>query len=177
MSYLRNKKAQWLLFLIVLIVVPIVFHYVEGVISGINAQKAARMPVTVQTISPVVQDYYYEVESAGRLDSKYTVDVLARINGWLQKRFFDEGAKIKIGQTLFLIEPDEYQIAVNTASANVRQTHAALVNAEKELVRADELVKKDYVSKSYYDQALATRDSSRAAYDAAKAQLSNAQLN
>ena len=177
MSYLKNKKAQWLLFIIVLIVVPIIYHFVSDKISDIMQQKAMRMPVTVQTINPVEKDIYYEVESAGRLDSKYTVDVLARINGWLQKKYFDEGAKIKKGQTLFLIEPDEYQIAVNNASANVRQTQAALINAEKELARAQELVKSDYVSKSYYDQALATRDSSKAALDAAKAQLSNAKLN
>lgn len=177
MSYLKNKKAQWALFIFAFIFCSILFHFVSDKIADINRKKAMSMPVNVQTIKPVMKEIYYEAESAGRLDSKYTVDVLARINGWLQKRFFDEGAKVSKGQTLFLIEPDEYQIAVNNASANVRQAQAALINAEKELVRAQELVKNDYVSKSYYDQAVATRDSSRAALDAAKAQLSNAKLN
>ena len=177
MSYLQNKKAQWLLFLIIFILGSITYHFVSDKIADINRQKAMKIPATVQTIKPETKEIYYEAESAGRLDSKYTVDVLARINGWLQKRYFNEGDKVKKGDKLFLIEPDEYKIAVNNAAANVRQAQAALINAEKEAVRAQELVKNDYVSKSYYDQAIATRDSARAALDSAKAQLSNAQLN
>ncbi|MBQ9245123.1 efflux RND transporter periplasmic adaptor subunit [bacterium] len=177
MSYSDNKKAQWLLFLMVLLTVPIIFNFVMEKKADADRQELMKRPANVQTIKPVMKDIYFEAESAGRLDSKYTVDVLARINGWLQKRFFDEGAKVSKGQTLFKIEPDEYQLAVNNAAANVRQTQAALKNAEQELVRAQELVKNDYVSKSYYDQAVATRDTSKAAFDAAKAQLANAQLN
>ncbi len=177
MRYLKNKKLQWIIFLIVLIIVPILYHQVMGTIAGIMQQKAMSAPKAVQTMKPVVQEIYSESESAGRIEAKYSVDVIARINGWLQKRFFDEGAKIAKGQTLFLIEPDQYQIAVNNAAANVRQSQASYTNAEKELTRAKELVKQDYVSKSYYDEALATRDRTRAALDAAKAQLADARLN
>ena len=177
MGYLKSKKAQWTLFIILLIIVPIIGRQVTGFIAAKMQQEAMKKPATVQVSKPEVKEIYSTSESTGRIQAKYTVDVLARINGWLQTRYFSEGAKVKKGQTLFLIEPDQYQIAVNNASANVRQTLANLTNAEKELVRANELVKKDYVSKSYYDQALATRDSAQAAYDAAKAQLSNARLN
>ncbi len=177
MSYLKNKKMQWIIFFLVVILVPIAWHQILGYIDGVMQQKSMNKPKEVQTMNPVVKDIYSQSESAGRIEAKYAVDVVARINGWLQKRFFDEGAMIKKGQTLFLIEPDEYQIAVNNAAATVRQNQAALINAEKELVRAQELVKNDYVSKSYYDEALATRDKSKAALDAAKAQLANAKLN
>lgn len=177
MSYLKNKKAQWILWIAVVIIAPIIFQQVSSYIAGVNQQKAMNAPKDVQTSTPVIQDTYYESESAGRIEAKYSVDVVARINGWLQKRFFDEGAMIKKGQTLFLIEPDQYQIAVNNAAANVRQNQATLINAEQELTRAKELVKNDYVSKSYYDEALATRDRSKAALDAAKASLADAKLN
>ena len=177
MGYLKNKKAQWTLFIILLIVLPIVWHQGMGIYAGIKQKEAMSKPAVVYVSKPEVKEVFSRSESTGRIQAKYTVDVLARINGWLQTRYFAEGAKVKKGQTLFLIEPDQYQIAVNNASATVRQTLANLTNAEKELVRANELVKKDYVSKSYYDQALATRDSAQAAYDAAKAQLSNAKLN
>lgn len=177
MSYLKNKKTQWITFLLILIIIPIIYHQISGYITGQAQQRSMSAPKDVQTMKPVVQEIYSESESAGRIEAKYSVDVVARINGWLEKRYFDEGAMVKKGQTLFLIEPDQYQIAVNNASANVRQTQAALVNAEKELVRAKELVKNDYVSKSYFDQALATRDQSKAAYDAAKASLADAKLN
>ena len=177
MKYLRNKKAQWILCIAVIIIVPILYHQVMGIITGIMMKKAMGMPANVQTMQPVEKEICSSTESAGRIEAKYSVDVVARINGWLKKRYFEEGAKVEDGQTLFLIEPDEYQIAVNNAAAAVRQTQAALINAEKELVRAQELVKRDYVSKSYYDQALATRDQARAALDSAKAQLANANLN
>ena len=140
-------------------------------------QQAAKMPKAVQIMNPIIEKVYSSSESAGRVEAKYSVDIVARINGWLQKSYFQEGDAVKKGQPLFLIEPDQYQNLVNTAAANVRQAQASLTNAEKELVRAQELVKSDYVSKSYYDQALATRDGAKAALDAAKAQLADAKLN
>lgn len=177
MGYLKNKKQQWILFLIVLIVVPIIWQQYSGWKAGVEQANAAKMPKAVQTINPMTQPVYSELKSAGRIEAKYSVDIVARINGWLQKSYFQEGDAVKKGQPLFLIEPDQYQNLVNTAAANVRQAQASLINAEKELVRAQELVKSDYVSKSYYDQALATRDTSKAALDAAKAQLADAKLN
>lgn len=177
MGYIKNKKAQWIVWLLVLILGSIGYQKISTYVGGKIQQKAMNAPKVVQITTPEIKDIYSESESAGRIEAKYSVDVVARINGWLQKRFFDEGAKIKKGQTLFLIEPDQYQIAVNNAAANVRQNQATLINAEQELTRAQELVKKDFVSKSYYDEALATRDRSRAALDAAKASLADAKLN
>ena len=177
MGYLKNKKHRWVLFLLVFILGSIGFRQASSWYTGYMQQQAAKMPKSVQTMNPVMMDIYSESESAGRVEAKYSVDIVARINGWLQKSYFEEGDQVKKGQPLFLIEPDQYQNLVNTAAANVRQAQASLVNAEKELIRAQELVKNDYVSKSYYDQALATRDTSKAALDAAKAQLADAKLN
>ncbi len=177
MGYLKNKKHRWVLFLVVFIIVPIALRQGYSYYIGYVQQQAAKMPKAVQTKNPIMQEVYSESTSSGRVEAKYSVDIVARINGWLQKSYFAEGAKVKKGQTLFLIEQDQYQNLVNTAAANVRQAQASLVNAEKELTRAQELVKSDYVSKSYYDQALATRDTSKAALDAAKAQLADAKLN
>lgn len=177
MGYLKNKKHRWVLFLLIFILGSIGFRQATSFYSGMMQQKAAKMPKAVQTMKPILEKVYSSSESSGRVEAKYSVDIVARINGWLQKSYFEEGAKVQKGQTLFLIEPDQYQNLVNTAAANVRQAEASLVNAEKELIRAQELVKNDYVSKSYYDQALATRDTSKAALDAAKAQLADAKLN
>ena len=177
MVYLKNTKTRVIVFLFVFILFPIAWKQYTSYQAGVAQQKAMSAPKAVQTMNPIIQDIYTQTESSGRIEAKYSVDIVARINGWLQKSYFEEGAKVKKGQTLFLIEPDQYQNLVNTASANVRQAQAALTNAEKELTRAQELVKNDYVSKSYYDQALATHDTSRAALDAAKAQLADAKLN
>ncbi|MBR6164247.1 efflux RND transporter periplasmic adaptor subunit [bacterium] len=174
---MKTLKFRIILWIIILIVTPILFNKVTAMIGESMMRKAMAQPQAVQVANPVKQDIFISTESAGRIEAKYTVDVVARINGWLQKRYFAEGAMVKAGQTLFLIEPNEYEIAVSNAQASVKQAEAAYVNAEKELKRAVELVKNDYVSKSYYDQALAARDGNKAAFEAAKAALSNAKLN
>lgn len=177
MGYLKNKKHRVILFLIVFILGSIGYRQISSWYTGYIQAKAAKIPKEVQIMNPVKMDVYSKSESAGRVEAKYSVDIVARINGWLERSYFKEGDKVKKGQLLFLIEPDQYQNLVNTAAANVRQAQATLINAEKELTRAKELVKNDYVSKSYYDQALATRDTSKAALDAAKVQLADAKLN
>ncbi len=173
----KTLKFRIILWIVILIVTPILFNKITTKIGENMMKKAMAQPKAVQVANPVEQNIYISTESAGRVEAKYTVDVVARINGWLQKRYFSEGDVVKAGQTLFLIEPNEYEIAVQNAQAAVKQSEAAYVNAEKELKRAAELVKNDFVSKSYYDQALATRDGNKAAHDAAKASLSNAKLN
>ena len=95
----------------------------------------------------------------------------------MQQKYFKEGAFVKKGQLLYKIEPNEYQNAVNQAAASVRESQAQLVNYEKSLRRAKELVKQDFVSKSYYDDALAQRDATKALLDVNKANLAQAKLN
>ncbi len=172
-----DRKKLIGIIIVAIIVIPIVFNKVAGFISEKISAKMQKKPVQVEVAYATEGDYYPKTESVGRVEAKYSVDVVARINGWLQKRYFKEGAFVKKGQTLFLIQPNEYQIAVQQAEAAVRQSEAALINAEKELVRAKELVKNDFVSKSYYDNALATRDQNRATLDVNKANLAAAKLN
>ncbi len=172
----KNKKLIFI-FLILVIVVPIAFNKIMSAV-GVQMMMKMRSKPPVVEVAPVIENEIYDqAESAGRLEPKYSVDVVARVNGWLQKRYFEEGAYVKKGQTLFLIEPNEYQIAVQNAQAAVRQSQAALTNADKELKRAQELVKGDYVSKSYYDQAVATRDQNRAMLDVNRSNLAKARLN
>ena len=172
-----DKKKLWIGIILAVMIVPIVFNKIMTVIGAKMAAEAAKRPQIVQVAEVKGEDIYQKTESVGRIEAKYSVDVVARINGWLQKRYFKEGDYVKKGQTLFLIQPNEYAIAVQQAQATVNQNQAALVNSEKELKRAQELVKNDFVSKSYYDQALATRDQNKAALEAARANLANAKLN
>ena len=172
-----NKKKIIGIIIAAIIIVPIVFNKVMGLVSARIAAEMQKRPTPVEIAYSSQDSIYPQTESVGRIEAKYSVDVVARINGWLQKRYFQEGAYVKKGQTLFLIQPNEYSIAVQQAQAAVRQSQAALVNSEKELVRARELVKNDYVSKSYYDNALATRDQNRATLDVNRANLAAAKLN
>lgn len=173
---MNKKKLIWII-IAAIIIVPVVFNKIAGIISAKLAAEQQKKPTPVEVALVEQTQIYPQTESVGRIEAKYSVDVVARINGWLQKSYFKEGAYVKKGQTLFLIQPSEYIIAVKQAEAAVRQTQAALINAQKELVRAEELVKNDFVSMSYYDQALATRDQNKATLDVNKANLAAAKLN
>lgn len=131
--------------------------------------------VTVQAIG--TQKVIRKFEAPGRVVSKYRVDVLARISGYLEKSYFKEGDYVKQGQILFLIEPTEYSNAANVAGANVRNLRAQLVYAEKQLRRAAELVKKDYIAKAQYDQLLSNRDALKAQLASAEASYNDANRN
>lgn len=173
---MNKKKLIWII-IAAIIIVPVVFNKIAGIITAKLAAEQQKKPTPVEVALVEQTQIYPQTESVGRIEAKYSVDVVARINGWLQKSYFKEGAYVKKGQTLFLIQPSEYIIAVKQAEAAVRQAEAALINAQKELVRAEELVKNDFVSKSYYDQALATRDQNKATLDVNKANLAAAKLN
>lgn len=116
-------------------------------------------------------------EAPGRIVSKYQVSVLARISGYLQKSYFKEGDYVKAGQTLFLIEPAEYQNASSVAGANVQNIKAQLEYADKQLARAQELVAKDYIAKSRYDEILANRNALSAQLKAAQSTYSDSNRN
>lgn len=116
-------------------------------------------------------------DAPGRVVSKYRVDVMARISGYLLKSYFKEGDFVKAGQVLFKIEPTEYSNASNVAAANVKNLKAQLDYAEKQLARAAELVKKDYIAKAQYDQILSQRDALRAQLASAQASLNDANRN
>lgn len=146
------------------------------IISKWSAETNKR-PVGVEMAAVEEREIYDKLSSTGRIEAKYSVDVVARVQGWIKKSYFTEGAYVNKGNLLFLIEPDNYEIAVNQAKADLQKAQADYVNAEKDLKRAQELVKLDYVSKSYYDQALSKRDMAKASVAAAKAALSNANLN
>lgn len=132
-------------------------------------KKAPEVTVALVQNADIIRSY----DAPGRVTSKYRVDVMARISGYLQKSFFKEGDYVRAGQTLFEIEPAEYSNAAKVAQADVSNLRAQLTYAEKQLVRAKELVAKDYIAKSQYDNILSQRDSLKAQLASAQARYSD----
>ena len=140
-----------------------------------SAKKRPAPNVVVDTISE--QDVIQSFDAPGRVVSKYQVSVMARISGYLQKSYFKEGDYVKAGETLFLIEPVEYQNAASVAGANIQNIRAQLAYANKQLARAEELVKQDYIAKSRYDEILANRDALQAQLKAAQSNFNDTNRN
>lgn len=149
----------------------------EAVVNFILRKKPQVQATTVVVDTIKEEDVIPSYEAPGRVVSKYQVSIMARISGYLQKSFFKEGDYVKAGDTLFLIEPMEYQNASNVAGANIQNIRAQLEYANKQLARAEELVKQDYIAKSRYDEILANRNALQAQLNAAQSTYKDTNRN
>ena len=164
--------------LCVLVAAVLVRFFVYQFNGWKEAQKrknAAAPGVVVQEVQ--TKDVIRKFEAPGRIVSVSRIDVIARINGYLTKSYFKEGDYVKKGQVLFEIEPDEFKLAVDKAKANLDNSQAQLNYYEKQLIRARELVKLDYIAKAQYDQTLAQRDSYKAQVNLNKSAYQDALRN
>lgn len=168
-----------IIIVIAIIIAAITLRYMSASISKFMQDRANknRPAPSVQVEEIGEKSVIKTFEAPGRVTSKYQVNVLARIAGYLQKSYFNEGDYVKQGQVLFLIEPTEFKNTSNVAQANVKNMKAQLEYAEKQLARASELVAKDYIAKSKYDEILAQRDSLKAQLASAQAAYDDSQRN
>lgn len=174
---LKVTRKRVAIVILLVIIVPIIYNKISGKIAAVIQAKLNSIPKEVVVDNPHVQDVFINAEATGRVEAKYSVDVIARVPGFLIKKFFKEGDAVKKGQMLFQIDPREYQIEVNNARATVNQYSALLTNAQQELDRANALIKEDLISRSDVDQSLATRNQNRALLEAARQQYELAKVN
>lgn len=168
-----------IIIIILLVVAAVLLRYGFSVFGDfLQTQSKKKQPAPSVSLHEVGEKSVIKTYDApGRVVSQYRVDVLARISGYLMKSYFKEGDYVREGQVLFQIEPAEYSNASNAAAANVRNLKAQLDYAEKQLARSSELVKKDYIAKSQYDEILSQRDALKAQLNSAQAQYSDANRN
>lgn len=147
--------------------------------SEITRQKAlqeASIP-TVELSDVKKIDTYKSIEIPGRIQSQDKVDLVARIDGYLQTKHFKEGDFVKKGQVLFTIEPTQYLNNLNIALADLENAKATLYRAQKDYQRGAELVKKDFISKSTYDSLYSDQQAAAAAVKSATARVAEARRN
>lgn len=136
------------------------------------------MPPTAVLVAPVVKaEVRSQVEHVGRVVAVDTVDLRARVEGFLTERAFREGEDVAAGTLLFQIERAPYQTAVDTAAARVVEAKAEVARTRKDHDRARQLFGNGNVSQKTLDQALADRDRAAATLDAREAELRKAGLD
>lgn len=172
---ITRKRAA--IAIILIIILPIIYNKVTAQVAAYIQRKAMMMPKEVVVDNPHIESVNVSAEATGRVEAKYSIDVVARVPGFLIKKYFKEGDFVKKGQLLFQIDPREYEYEVKNSAANVNQYSALLKNAQQELNRANALIKEDLISRSDVDSSLATRNQNRALLDAARQQLEIAKLN
>lgn len=174
---IKMTRKQMAIAVLLIIIVPIIWNKISGAVSGYMMMQAMKMPKEVVIDKPHMEDTFISAESTGRVEAKYSVDVIARVSGWLLKKYFNEGDFVHKGQLLFQIDPREFQIEVNNSRAAVNQYSALLTNAQQELDRANALIKEDLISHSDVDSSLASRNSNKALLDAARQKYELALVN
>ena len=173
----KSKQTKVIAVIIAIIVIPIFYNQIMTLAAGLINAYQMKQPKTVKTAHPVEKEILPTFSTTGRIEANLSVDIIARVSGWLQKRYFEEGDVVKKGQKLYLIEPDEYILAAKNARASVNENTAVFKNSQIELNRATQLLKEDLVSREYYDNALTERNKYRAQLDGSIAELQKANLN
>ena len=173
----KLTRKQLAVIILLIIIVPIIYNKTSGFIIGVLQKQAMRMPKEVVVDNPHMEQVNVSAESTGRGEAQYSIDVIARVSGFLLKKYFKEGDFVKKGQLLFQIDPREYQLSVNNSRAAVNQYQALYTNAQQEWHRANALVKEDLISRSDVDSSLAARNQNKALLDSANQQLELAKVN
>ncbi len=138
------------------------------------APEKAPPAVTVRTMAPVPRDVPVYGEFVGRTDAKETVEIRARVEGFLKKRLFEEGSIVKAGDVLFEIEPRQYEEALRRAQADLDRQQALLAKAATDLARFEALYKQQAISRDEYDTKVTSQKDMAAQTDRAKAELETA---
>jgi membrane fusion protein (multidrug efflux system) len=136
---------------------------------------AAQTAATVGTVMVQVDDVSPNHEFVGRVEAIDTVDVRSRIEGFIDKRLFDEGSPVEAGQPLFLIDARGLEIALAEAKANLASAKATLDDATRRFERNRTL--SQTVSRAVQEESQAARDTAQAALLSAEARVSQAELN
>lgn len=140
-----------------------------------EAKPAEPPAVMVQAKKPVVADVPVYGEYVGRVAAKENIEVRARVEGYLKERNFTEGALVKKGDLLFVIEPRQYQENLQKARAELDRQNALLAKAKVDLGRFEQLYKQRAVSRDEYDTRLTNERELAANTDSAKTAVETAE--
>jgi RND family efflux transporter MFP subunit len=138
---------------------------------------AAPPPPKVTVATPVEQQVSRYFESTGNTAPINAVDLVARVQGFVQEINYRDGEFVKKGTSLFVIEPEPYQLKVDVAKASVKSAEATLAQNEAEYQRQADLLKRQVSAQVSYDQALAQRDTAQANVQSARANERQAEIN
>jgi membrane fusion protein (multidrug efflux system) len=134
-------------------------------------------PVEVTVVAVAPRDVPAVFEYVGTTQSSRQVNIQARVSGFLDKRVYTEGALVKEGQVLFLMDKKPFQAQVDAAQAQLSKAQAALDVAKANLARVKPLAEAEALSQKDLDDANGNFQSASASVEGAKAQLESAQLN
>ncbi len=149
-------------------------------VVAVGCQKAPEVvppaPPEVTVSTPEQRDVTVYQEFVGSTEAFKSVNIRARVQGFLDRMTFEPSSFVKKGQLLFVIEPEPYEAQRDRAAAGLKAAEAGLARAESDLDRLEQAVATNAVSQQEVTRARAERDQASAALLQAQAELTNAQI-
>lgn len=165
------RAVQWRLFSVSLGISLLLF-------SGCGKQNIAAMPPPKVGVTAVVcQDFLWRVEFPAKICGSREVQVRAQVGGILKERIYEEGQFVEKGQTLFLIDPQSYEIALRKAEGALALAKTELFRCERDFKRMENLARDNAISQKDFDNALSAFETAKARYTVAEEGLNEAEVN
>ncbi len=158
------------------------FLLIMVLLAGCEAQSdeaaaPSQPPPEVDVVEVVTQPMVLSESFTGRVEAAETVELRARVSGYIQEVAFVEGDLVEQGELLFLIDPRPYQARVSAAQADLAQARSQLAQASSEAERARVLLGRQAISQEVHDQRQSALNNNRAMVAAAEAALQTAELD
>jgi RND family efflux transporter MFP subunit len=140
-------------------------------------KQAAAPPPAVTVAKPVKQTVTEYAEYTGRTAATDTVNVRARVSGYLDKILFEDGQIVKQGDLLFVIDRRPFETSVAQAQATLQQARANLAFADADLSRGAQLVRDKTITEQTFDQRTQAKSVAEASVAAQEAAVRQAELD
>jgi len=151
-----------------------------GLLPGCGKDQkggAKRPPTEVTAVTILPKDTPVVFEWVGQTESSHLVEIRSRVDGFLDKRVYEEGSLVKEGQVLFRIDPRNFQAALQQAKGELAQQQARWTTAKANLARIKPLADQNAVSKKDLDDATGNEQACAASVLSAQGNVRIAELN
>lgn len=143
----------------------------------VQAQMGPGGPPPVTVAKPVVRDIVEMDEFTGRFEASASVDVRARVNGYIDSIAFKDGAMVREGELLFVIDRRPYQAALNQAQANLNVVQTRLDLAKLDYERYERLARSGTAAEATLDAKRQALQGATAEIAGSRAAVETARLN
>jgi len=146
-------------------------------ISCNKPEPAAQAIPEVSVVVAEPRDIPVYSEFVGKTVSSRRIEIRSRVEGFLEKRLYEEGTMVQEGHVLFQMDRKPFEAQLRAAKAELAQQQARLTNAEANLARVKPLAEQNAVAQKELDDAISMFRSSAAAVEAANAKVMQADLD
>ncbi len=139
--------------------------------------QQAAPPPSVSVSTPVQRQIVEWDEYTGRFDATQTVDVRARVSGYLDEVRFKDGQQVRQGDVLFIIDPRPFERSLEQARAELFAAQTKVQNAKLDVTRGEKLIEGKIISDKSFDDRMSLLRDTQATVKVAEAKVKSAELD